>query len=418
MDLATENKKDPKIIIDLGSNSIKFGFSSDLFPKYIIPNIIGKKNQNTFSPIKPSKNYYFGYDALYNSPGLDISYPLIESNGNISSKKENLNSLENLFTYIFKEKLQIEEINFKIFIIDSMFTSIKEHEAIAQILFEKFQIYHLIFQPQSIMTLYATSKTSGIIVNSGEMSTEIVPIYEGYIMSDCINNFPIGGSHLTKEFINKYKNEFELYNVCNKYYMGQKIKEKFCEILPSHKEYEEIMNKNELNKKEYILPDGNIIDIGNEIYEIPESIFCPEILNIKSEKLPQIIVDSINKCEISTRKELFNNIILGGGNTCIKGFDSRLKSEINSIKKRNCGIISLDERNCAAWIGASRISTLGNFEGQWISRTDYFNKRGIIENDYLFNYSGLNDKKRKQIHSDNSMNLDEIYKKYIIKEQI
>ena len=84
MDLATENKKDPQIIIDLGSNCIKFGFSSDLFPKYIIPNIIGKKNENTFSPIKPSKNYYFGYDALYNSPGLDISYPLIESNGNIS----------------------------------------------------------------------------------------------------------------------------------------------------------------------------------------------------------------------------------------------------------------------------------------------------------------------------------------------
>ena len=69
-----------------------------------------------------------------------------------------------------------------------------------------------------------------------------------------------------------------------------------------------------------------IIDIGNEIYEIPESIFSPEILNIKSENLPQIIVDSINKCEISTRKELFNDIILGGGNTCIKGFDSRLKS--------------------------------------------------------------------------------------------
>ena len=417
MDLATENKKDPQIIIDLGSNSIKFGFSSDLFPKYIIPNIIGKKNENTFSPIKPSKNYYFGYDALYNSPGLDISYPLIESNGNISSKKENLNSLENLFTYIFKEKLQIEEINFKIFIIDSMFTSIKEHEAIAQILFEKFQIYHLIFQPQSIMTLYATSKTSGIIVNSGEMSTEIVPIYEGYIMSDCINNFPIGGSHLTKEFINKYKNDFELYNVCNKYYMGQKIKEKFVEILPSHKEYEDIMNKSDMDKKEYFLPDGNVINIGNEIYEIPESIFHPEILNIKSKSLPQIIAESINNSGISTRKELLNNIIIGGGNTSIKGFDSRLNKEINDIMKRNCGIISLEERGCSSWIGASRISTLGNFEGQWINRSDYF-MSGMLENNYFFNYSGLNDKKRKLMNCEKNINDDEILKNLIMREQI
>ena len=415
MDLS-EQKKLPNIIIDLGSNNIKFGFSSDLFPKYIIPTMTGKTKPNCFSPIKNYNNYYCGYDALYNSPSLDLSYPLIETNGKFISKSEYLKDFEKLFHYIFKEKLQIEEINYNIFIIDSIFTSIKEQETIAQILFEKFQIFNLHFEPQSVMTLYSTSKTSGLIVNSGEISTEIVPIYEGFIISDCINNFPIGGYELTKKFMEKYRNDFEINNVCNKYYMGQKIKEKFSEILPSHKDYEDIMNKKDLNKKEYILPDGNIIDIGNEIYEIPESIFSPEILNIKSENLPQIIVDSINKCEISTRKELLNNIILGGGNTCIKGFESRLKSEINNLKKRNCGIISLEERSCAAWIGASRISTLGNFEGQWISRTEYFNKRGIIENDYLFNYSGLNDKKRKQMNED--MNPNEIYKKLIIREQI
>ena len=113
-----------------------------------------------------------------------------------------------------------------------------------------------------------------------------------------------------------------------------KIKQKFSEILHSHKDYEDVINKKEITKKEYNLPDGNIIEIGNEIYEIPESIFCPEILNIQSETLPKMIVDSIDKCEISTRKELLNNIILGGGNTYIKGFEQILKSEINNIKKR------------------------------------------------------------------------------------
>ena len=417
MDLS-EQKNLPNIIIDLGSNNIKFGFSSDLFPKYVIPTMTGKTKQNSFSPIKSYNDYYCGYDALYNSPSLDLSYPLIDNGGKFSSKIEYLNDFEKLFHYIFKKKLQIEEIYYNIFIIDSIFTSIKEQEIIAQILFEKFKIFNLHFEPQSVMALYSTSKTSGLIINSGEISTEIVPIYEGYIISDCINSFPIGGYELTKKFMEKYKNEFEINNVCNKYYMGQKIKEKFCEILPNHKDYEDIMNKNDLNKKEYILPDGNIIKIGNEIYEIPESIFSPDILNIKSNSLPKIIVDSIDKCEISTRKELLNNIILGGGNTCIKGFESRLKAEINNIKKRNCGIISLEERNCSAWIGASRISTVGNFDGHWISRTDYFNKRGIIENDYLFNYSGLNDKKRKILINKNDMNLGEIYKNYIIREQI
>ena len=416
MDLS-ELKKLPNIIIDLGSNSIKFGFSSDLFPKHVIPNMIGRIKPNSFSPIKNYDNYYCGYDALYNSSSLDLSYPLLDNGGKFSSKEEYKKDYEKIFHYIFKEKLQIDEVNYNILLIDSIFTSTKEHETIAQILFEKFKIFNLHFEPQSVMSLYSTSKSSGLVINSGEMFTEIVPIYEGYIISDCINKYPVGGYHLTKKFMEKYKNDFDLYNVCNQYYMGQKIKEKFSQIFPSRKEYEDIINKNDINKQEYNLPDGNIIEIGKEIYEIPELIFSPEILKIQSQNLPEIIVDSLNKCEISTRKELFNNIILGGGNTCIKGFDQRLKSEIDNIKKKNCGIISLEERGYSAWIGASRISTWGSFDTQWITRTDFFNK-GLIENDYLFNFSGLNDKQRNQMFFNNNINPDEIYKKYIMREQI
>ena len=341
MDLS-ELKKLPNIIIDLGANSIKFGFSCDLYPKYVIPNILGRVKPNLFSPIKNYDNFYCGYDALYNSCSLDLSYPLLDNEGKFSFKEEYKKDYEKLFHYIFKEKLQIDEVNYNILLIDSIFTSSKEHEIIAQILFEKFKIFNLHFEPQCIMSLYSTSKSSGLIINSGEMYTEIVPIYEGYIISNCINKFPIGGYHLTQRFIEKYKNDFEMFNVSNKYYMAQKIKEKYSQIFPTRKDYEDIMNKNDndMNKLEYNLPDGNIIELNKEIYQIPELIFNPnDSFNIQSQTLPEIIVDTINKCEISTRKELFNNIILGGGNTCIKGFEQRLKTEINNIRKKNCGII-------------------------------------------------------------------------------
>lgn len=411
------DKKANIIIIDLGTNSIKFGFNTDLFPKYVIPNMIGRVKSNSFSPIKNYDNYYCGYDALYNSSSLDLSYPLLDNNGKFFPKVEYIKDFEKIFYYIFREKLQIEEMNYNVLLIDSIFTSLKEQEIIVQILFEKFKIYNLHFEPQSVMSLYSTSKSSGLMINSGEMLTEIVPIYEGYIISDCINRFPVGGYDLTKKFMEKYNKDFEENNVCNKYYMGQKIKEKFSQIFPSRKDYEDTINKNETNKQEYYLPDGNTIEISNEIYEIPELIFNPELLNIQGQNLPEIIVDTINKCEISTRKELFNNIILGGGNTCIRGFDQRLKNEINNLKKKNCGIIALEEREYSAWIGASRISTWGSFDTQWIMRSEYFN-RGLDENDYLFNYSGLNDKQKNQrIYNDNE-NMDEMYKKFIVNEKI
>ena len=189
-------------------------------------------------------------------------------------------------------------------------------------------------------------------------------------------------------------------------------------ILPNEKEFEDIIKNKNINKKEYILPDGNIVELGNEIYEIPESIFNPNIIEMQIDSLPQTILNSINKCDISTRKELFNNIILTGGNTFIKGFETRLKKEIDEIKKRNCGIISLKERNYAAWIGASGISSLSNFKNKWISRNEYFENGGkLFENDYLFNYNELDNRQIKKV-SETEIGTAEIYEKFIMNEQI
>lgn len=404
------------IIIDFGSSTIKCGFNFESFPRVIVPNVVGKIKKKSFSPIKDYNENFCGFDALYNSSSIDISYPRIDNKGKFLTNEEGQKDLESLFSYILDEKLKAHDL--AVFIVDSIFTSSKEREIIAQILFEKFNVYQLHFEPQSIMTLYSTSKTSGLVVQSGEMTTEIVPIIEGFIISQGICNFPISGHEITKTFENVYKDIFDINNVCNQYWMAQKIKEKFSEILPSSQAFEELMSKKDENKKEYVLPDGNIVELGNEIYEIPESIFNPNIIEVQSDNLPNTILNSINRCDISTRKELFNNIILGGGNTLIKGFDTRLKSEIDSIKKRNCGIVNLKERNYSAWLGSSGISSLSNFSNKWISKTDYAKfGESLFESDYLFNYSELKDEKIKNAVNE-GMEGAEIYKKFIMSEQI
>ena len=157
-----KSKQFPHIIIDFGSHSIKCGFNIDPFPKFIIPNIIGKIRNKSFSPIKEYNECYCGYDALYNSYSLELAYPRIENNGKFPTSKEVINDLESLFSYIFNEKIKVNEYAYDIFIIDSIFTSSKERKAIAQILFEKFNIYHLHFKPQSIMALFSTSKNKWI----------------------------------------------------------------------------------------------------------------------------------------------------------------------------------------------------------------------------------------------------------------
>ena len=137
------------------------------------------------------------------------------------------------------------------------------------------------------MILYSTCKTSGLIVQSGEMSTEIVPLIEGYIISQGISNITISGYQLTNKFRNVYKDIYDINNASNHYWMAQKIKEKYAEIVSTSKDFEELMKLKTLPKKEYILPNVNNVDLGKEIYEIPESIFNPSIIGIQSGNLSQ-----------------------------------------------------------------------------------------------------------------------------------
>ena len=45
----------------------------------------------------------------------------------------------------------------------------------------------------------------------------------------------------------------------------------------------------------------------------------------------QIILDSINKCDIDLRKEMLSNIIITGGNTLIPGFVDIIQRKLTDI---------------------------------------------------------------------------------------
>lgn len=387
------------IVIDFGSNLIKCGYSCESVPRFEIPNVVGKVKKNSLFVLRDYDNYYCGYDALYGGTSLDIKYPRLERNGIIDTSEEGLKDIRNLLQYIIEDKMKGSNQTNNVLIVDSLFTTAKERKAIAEILFEDLKIYQIHFEPQSLMTLYSTSKTSGLVVESGEMTTEIVPIIENYVITDAISSFPIAGREITKRLENEYKNLLNINNVNNHYWMSQKIKEKYSEIFENSDEYLNFINNKDFAKKEYILPDGNKFEIGKEVYEFPEAIFNPSLINFNCKNLPLTILDSINKCDISARKELYNNIILGGGNTLIKGLGKRLKNEIdkNSGKKNGCGIIEARERKYSAWIGASGLCSLNTFSDNWISKEDYHeNGENIFEDNYLFNYSYVPGKMKRK----------------------
>lgn len=76
-----------------------------------------------------------------------------------------------------------------------------------------------------------------------------------------------------------------------------------------------------------------------------------------------MIVESISKSDIDIRRELFQNIILTGGTTMMKGFQERMQKQLPEISPQNVRVKVLGsfDRRFQPWVGGSILSSLGTF---------------------------------------------------------
>jgi len=123
------------------------------------------------------------------------------------------------------------------------------------------------------------------------------------------------------------------------------------------------------------LPDGNEIIVESQRIKCTELLFQPSNIGKKGDGLPKTCYDLIQKCNINVKKDLYNNICLGGGNTMFNGFAERFKKEINDLvpesMKKEVKVIVSNERKFSTWIGGSVLSTLSSFKSKWITKKNY-----------------------------------------------
>lgn len=68
-------------------------------------------------------------------------------------------------------------------------------------MFEKFKVESLAIINTSVLSLFSTGKTSGIVVECGEGVSYTVPIFEGYALPHAMHKLDIAGLDITNELI-------------------------------------------------------------------------------------------------------------------------------------------------------------------------------------------------------------------------
>jgi actin-related protein len=79
-------------------------------------------------------------------------------------------------------------------------------------MFEHFRVESLAIMNTSVLSLFSTGKTTGMVVECGEGVSYTVPVFEGYAMPHAIHKLDIAGQDVTNELIRQLNEEKQIIN--------------------------------------------------------------------------------------------------------------------------------------------------------------------------------------------------------------
>ena len=118
--------------------------------------------------------------------------------------------------------------------------------------------------------------------------------------------------------------------------------------------------------------DRQVITIGNERFWCPEVLFQPSFLGMEANGVNEVCYNSIMKCDVDIRKDLYWNIVLSG-KLMYSGINTRLEKETTQLAPpmMKIKVIAPPERKYSVWIGGSILASLSTSQNMWIAKEEY-----------------------------------------------
>jgi len=358
------------VVIDNGSGNIKAGVAGDDAPRSVFPSVVAYPKYEEAMVGMGHKETLVGDEAQGMRGVMKLNYPI--SHGIVN----NWNDMEKIWQHTFTSELRVSPEDHPVMLTEAPANPKANREKMTQIMFETFNVPKLYISIQAVLSLYASGRTTGLVVDSGDGVTHTVPIYEGYALPHAVQRLDLAGRDLTEWMMKLLteRGEFRPVTTAERE-ITRDIKEKLAYVSLS---YTEDMAKAESGEipdleKTYQLPDGNVITLGNERFRCPEALFQPSLIGLEQLGIHEAAFATIQDCDIDIRQDLYENVVISGGTTMFAGLAERLQDEIQAKAPSTITVEveAAEERKYSVWVGGSILSSLSTFQAMWITREEY-----------------------------------------------
>ncbi|XP_062889223.1 actin-like isoform X1 [Mobula hypostoma] len=293
----------PAVIIDNGSGICKAGIAGDNAPRSVITSIVGRPKAKATMLGAGHKEYYIGEEAQAKRGVLNLKYPI--KHGIVTCWDD----MEKVWRHVYDCELRLKSHERPALLTEAPLNPLHNRETMTEIMFESFKVPAMYVAVQAVLALYASGRTTGLVVDSGDGVTHTVPIYEGYCLPHAVYRFDLAGRDITQYFVRI------------------------------------------------------LMEVGHSF--ISSGFECPGV--------HRLVFKSISKCDIDLRKYLHSNVLLSGGSTLFPGLDERMLKELQFLAPAGIPVkvIAPPERKYSVWIGASILTCLTSFQEMWITATEY-----------------------------------------------
>eukprot|EP00667_Euglena_gracilis_P014316 EG_transcript_14815 len=359
------------VVIDNGSRLLKAGFAGEDAPRGAFETLLGWPRHPGVGGMMlgAPKDSYIGHEAAENRGLLALKHPIHRG------KVVDWEDMEKVWHHTLYSTLVVAPEEHPVLHTEIPGTTRAEREKMATIMFEIFNVPALYMANQCVLSLYSTGRTTGVVLESGDMQTHVAPVWEGYALPHRFRSLPIAGGDVTSYLMNNLRAEGYPFSTVTDQEHVRAIKETLCYTCTTGYEAELAQcDTKQSYERQYTMPDGAVINLTRNRFQPPEVLFNPALMGMEDvQGVHRAISSCVLQCAPDLRREMYSNLVLGGGNTLFPKFEDRLQREVAGLvpKGTPVKVVALPERQYAAWLGGSLLASLHTFPCMWISKLEY-----------------------------------------------